>query len=573
VFSSEDKWSGCAARVHVLTQGGQAATITKIQAGHLHVRVGQDHLAGLFSRVPLIRASAVRDGSVPPHIISSLGIIGDPVEKDRVCKRAVRFWTPRVTIGRVNNQTDCDLLRDYAENGSESAFTELVSRHIGVVYSVALRVVVDTHLAEDVTQATFAILAREARHLAGRAFLPSWLHRTASNQAANLVRGEMRRRAREQEAYAMQAVPNESDPDWKQIAPFLDSALNKMGEADRTVIFLRFFEKQTAADIAAALNLSEDAAQKRVSRALDRLRGLLSGQGAALSSTTLAALITAQAVVATPIGLPTSVSAAVLAGGTVGGGIATTTLKLIVMSKLKISAVSALVAAAVVMPLVTQYQRLTHLREENKSLREQVRRADELRSENDKLLAQLAEAKQRPELAGDQLTELLRLRGEIGPLRRDSQELVRLRARPKAERPATPPADEAAKKFDEQRTKTVAALKQVGLQLRVLERNNNVKAAVAADGNLNPGLIAKTHPDFDIKQVELLVSDLSQLGKILDEAPETIIARTADPIPTPDGRWLRVYTMADGSVQQRSTENADEAFDGNWHLGQLKPRQ
>jgi len=64
----------------------------------------------------------------------------------------------------VNQRTDCELLREYAESGSESAFAELVSRHIGLVYSVALRVVVDPHFAEDVTQSTFTILAREARH-------------------------------------------------------------------------------------------------------------------------------------------------------------------------------------------------------------------------------------------------------------------------------------------------------------------------------------------------------------------------------------------------------------------------
>src|SRR5205823_7894692 len=79
---------------------------------------------------------------------------------------------------QVNERTDSELLREYAENCSESAFTELVSRHIALVYSVALRVVVDPHLAEDVSQATFAALAGGARHLAGRAWLSSWSHPT-----------------------------------------------------------------------------------------------------------------------------------------------------------------------------------------------------------------------------------------------------------------------------------------------------------------------------------------------------------------------------------------------------------
>jgi RNA polymerase sigma factor (sigma-70 family) len=462
----------------------------------------------------------------------------------------------------VNERTDSELLGDYAENGSESAFTELVSRHVGLVYSVALRVVVDPHLAEDVTQATFAILAQEARRLGGRTFLSSWLHRTASNQAANLVRGEMRRRAREQEAYAMQTP--ESEPEWKQLAPVLDAALNKMAEPDRAVIFLRYFEKRTAADIARALSLTEEAAQKRISRALERLRASLCGHGVSLSATTLAALVSAQAVVATPIGLLTSASTAALAGGTAGGQIIGTTLKFLIMSKIKIGAVSALVAAAVVVPILIHQKQIARLREDNNALRQQV----EERGDNEKLLARPAAASQPTVITDAERSELLRLRGEVSRLRRDAQELARVPAKPPAERPATP-TEEEVRKFDEQRTRTVAAVKQLGLQLRLAQRR--AKPATVADGSLDPNLIARTHPDFDLKQVEMLVSD-SELGRLIAEAPETIIART-DPIRAPDGKWLRVYSLADGSVHQRSTEGPDEAFAGSWQLGQVKPRQ
>ena len=464
----------------------------------------------------------------------------------------------------MNERTDCELLGDYAENGSESAFTELVGRHVGLVYSAALRVVIDPHLAEDVTQATFATLAREARRLGGRTFLSSWLHRTASNQAANLVRGEMRRRAREQEAYAMQTA--ESEPDWNQLAPVLDAALNKMAEPDRAVIFLRYFEKRTAADIARALSLTEEAAQKRISRALERLRASLCGHGVSLSATTLAALVSAQAVVATPIGLLTSASTAALAGGAVGGQIIGTTLQFLVMSKLKIGAVSALVAAAVVVPILIHQNQIARLRQDNNALRQQV---EEMRSDNEKLSLRPAPASQRPEIGDAERSELLRLRAEVSRLRRDAQELARVPAKPQVEQPATPPTEEEVRKFDEQRTRTVAAVKQLGLQLRLLQRK--AQAATVADGSLEPNLIARTHPDFDLKQVEMLVSD-SELRKLIAEAPETIIART-DPIKAPDGKWMRVYSLADGSVHQRSTDGPDEAFAGNWQLGQVKPRQ
>jgi RNA polymerase sigma factor (sigma-70 family) len=466
-------------------------------------------------------------------------------------------------IRRVNGRTDCELLGDYAENGSETAFTELVSRHVGLVYSAALRVVVDPHLAEDVTQATFTVLAREARWLRGRAFLSSWLHRTASNQAANLVRGEMRRRAREQEAYAMHTT--ESEPEWKELAPVLDAALNKMAERDRAVIFLRFFEKKTAADIARALSVTEEAAQKRISRALERLRASLCGKGVSLSTATLAALVSAQAVVATPIGLLASASTAALSGGAVGGQVIGATLKFLIMSKLKIGAVSALVAAAVVVPVLIHQNHIARLRDDNNALRQHLA---EMRSENDKLLSRPASANQRPEVADAERSELLRLRGEVSRLRRDARELGGLPRKPQAERPAAPPTEEEIRQFNEQRTRTVAAVKQLGLQLCVLRRN--AKAATAADGTLEPNLIARTHPDFDLKQVEMLVSE-SELSKIIAEAPETIIART-DPIKAPDGKWMRVYSLADGSVHERSTDGAEEAFAGNWQLVQTKPR-
>ena len=318
--------------------------------------------------------------------------------------------------------------RDYARNGSESAFSELVKRHVALVYSTALRVVVDPHLAEDVTQTTFIILAQEAQCLTDRMVLSSWLHRTASNQAAKLVRGEMRRRAREQESYAMQTAPLEPDPDWKQLAPILDGALNKLNEGDRTAIFLRFFEKKTANEIGLTLRVGEQAAQKRVLRALERLRGILSNQGVTLSATTLAALVTAQAVVAVPVSLSVSVSTAALASSVAAGGVTITTLKLILMSKVKICALSALLIASATTPLVVQQQKLWRLREENQSLQHQVEQTGALRDENEKLSKQLSESRLGQDLSKSQLAELLRLRGEVGLLRRDSQELARLRA-------------------------------------------------------------------------------------------------------------------------------------------------
>src|SRR6266487_445132 len=120
----------------------------------------------------------------------------------------------------MNDQADPQLLRAYAESRSEAAFAELVRRHLDLVYSAALRMVCDPHLAEDVTQAAFVALAQNAHTLTHRAVLSGWLHRTAQNIACNTVRSEMRRRAREQEVAAMnELLSNQPDVSWDQIAP------------------------------------------------------------------------------------------------------------------------------------------------------------------------------------------------------------------------------------------------------------------------------------------------------------------------------------------------------------------
>ena len=103
----------------------------------------------------------------------------------------------------MNSKRDQELLCDYAERGSEEAFAELVRRYADFVHSSALRMVGNLDLAREVTQAVFVALSQNARPLSRRAVLSGWLHRTAQNLAAKTVRAEVRRRAREQEAAAM----------------------------------------------------------------------------------------------------------------------------------------------------------------------------------------------------------------------------------------------------------------------------------------------------------------------------------------------------------------------------------
>src|SRR5215469_12842106 len=111
---------------------------------------------------------------------------------------------------------DMELVRQYAQSNSETAFAALVERHVNLVYSVALRRVEDTHLAEEVTQGVFVILARKANALGAKTILPGWLCRTARYVSSNALTTRRRRQHYEQEAL-MQSVLNEPDSgQWNQ---------------------------------------------------------------------------------------------------------------------------------------------------------------------------------------------------------------------------------------------------------------------------------------------------------------------------------------------------------------------
>jgi len=167
------------------------------------------------------------------------------------------------------------LLRAYTAENSEEAFKGLVDGHIGLVYSIALRIVRgDVALARDVTQMVFTDLARKARTLPTNAVLSGWLYRHTNFTASKLLRGESRRRVREKEAAEMNAL-DESDTVWEQLMPLLDSAIGSLSARDRDAVVMRFFDKQDFRSLGATLKLTEDAAQKRVSRALEKLRRYL----------------------------------------------------------------------------------------------------------------------------------------------------------------------------------------------------------------------------------------------------------------------------------------------------------
>ncbi len=210
---------------------------------------------------------------------------------------------------------DMTLLREYARRNSEEAFAALVSRHVNLVYSVALRDVHDPHLAEEVTQAVFIILARKAEALGSKIILSGWLCRTARYASANALTIQRRRQQREQEAY-MQSILNQSEPEaWTQIAPLLGGAMEQLGQKDHDAVVLRFFEGKSFQEIGTAFGASENAAKKRVAYALEKLRKYFSKRGVMLPAAVITAAISANSVQAAPSLLAKTATAVAIAKG------------------------------------------------------------------------------------------------------------------------------------------------------------------------------------------------------------------------------------------------------------------
>lgn len=214
---------------------------------------------------------------------------------------------------------DHTLLREFAAGRSEAAFATLVERYVNLVWSAARRQVSDHALAEDIASAVFQILAHKAGALPAGTVLSSWLLRTTRFVAANAIRHETRRRQREEAAMSTLLHRSESDAAWERIAPLLDEALVQLGDRDRDALALRYFDQRSFREIGQALGVTDDTAQKRVTRALDKLRAYFEQHGAKIPAATFAAALAGNCVQAAPVGLAatlTVTAASALTGAT-----------------------------------------------------------------------------------------------------------------------------------------------------------------------------------------------------------------------------------------------------------------
>ncbi|HXR06389.1 MAG TPA: sigma-70 family RNA polymerase sigma factor [Candidatus Acidoferrum sp.] len=430
------------------------------------------------------------------------------------------------------------LLADYAGNGSEAAFRELVARYIDFVYSAAARLVDGApHLAEDVTQIVFADLARQAGALSREVMLGGWLHRHTCFVAANLMRGERRRQSRERQAAAMNAMTDHSAAHLAQMAPILDEAINGLGAADRTAILLRFFEQRDWRAIGQTLGGNEESARKRVARALEKLHAILKRRGVTFSAAALATALATGTVTAAPAGLAATVAGSALAAAA-GGGSALTLLKIMALTKLKIGIVGGLVAASLVTTLVIQQQAQAKLRQDEASLREQSHRLAQLQAGHESLSPPAARNLNTP-------NELARLRAEAAALRPQTNDLAALREE------------------DRQRQKAAAAdakpkspLRQTAEAMTKLNYSKELNLAflLYADKNQH-----QFPTNFD-QAAPFLGPDGTNRISLASDQFEIVYHGSMDAITNPgnailirekqprqsNGNWSRVYGFADG---------------------------
>jgi len=326
----------------------------------------------------------------------------------------------------MQSKSDTQLLREYAEQGSELAFTEIVTRHTNVVYSAAVRQVDLPDMAAEITQSVFVGLARGARTLSLRlaedASLAGWLCRSARNISLNFRRNEFRQHSRERQAMEQLNPISETAPDWEHLRPVLDEAMSELSESDYDAVVMRFFNNQDLRSVGRALGVTDDTAQKRVSRALDKLREHLCRRGISSTASALSIVLSANAVQAAPAGLAATISSvAILAGTTIITTLTTT--KAIAMTTFQKALISTIVVASVVAPLVVQHQAQARLHDQGEALRRRADQLAQLQRENTGLSNLLTRTESSQPVPNEQFNEVLRLRSQVGRLQAAVQEL------------------------------------------------------------------------------------------------------------------------------------------------------
>ena len=291
---------------------------------------------------------------------------------------------------------DFELLQRFVRYGDQSAFADVVRRHLDLVYATALRKVADAGAAQEVAQNVFGALARKAWRFAPDDSLPAWLHKTTLLESKSWLRGELRRRRREETAAELGTTMKTPDdqPAFHALVPLLDEALLSLRETDRTALLLRYYESHSLREVGAAFGVSEDTAQKRVQSALEKLsrffqqRGFRTASVAATAAALKATGASASAATATVV-----VNAALHAAPPALAGVTATLARAASLSKVQTAAVCVAIA---VVPIAWQWKQARAVKTELAALQlnldalrtqqeESAADAERLRAESERL--------------------------------------------------------------------------------------------------------------------------------------------------------------------------------------------
>ena len=442
---------------------------------------------------------------------------------------------------------DHELLRAFARNRSEKAFRQLVERHLRLVYAAAHRIVRDPHLAEEVAQNVFTLLAQKAGEIVPPQVVAGWLYNSTRHLAMHCVRGEQRRREREQAAVAMQAL-TDSDGDARFVAEHLEEALAELDPADRDALVLRYLEDRSLRDVGQELGVGEDAARMRVNRAMERIRAVFQRRGATVTAVGFAAAVTSVSA-APPAGLAVSVTSAVLAATA-----STAVTQGVLMHWFSTQTAVVATTAAVLTgtgTYLTQSRETARLRQSIAGL---VQLQETAQTDLEAAQAKIASLTETIRLMGETQDEMNALRAENLRLKQAPSENAQLLAQlEEAKRTIQEMADSAAQREAEEishatRAERVNLLKQVGTSARLFRNEHNRYPKNFFEMQNEIGI-----PDRFSKTTEMMPNALT----LPDDQPDLIVCREIQPRQLPDGSWERAYGFVDGSVQTIKQDSPD----------------
>lgn len=466
----------------------------------------------------------------------------------------------------MQDLSDLMLLRDFAERGHEAAFSEIVRRHTDVVYASALRQAGSPDPAKDIAQSVFSDLARKARTLAitlnGEAALLGWLYRSTRFAALNQLREDRRWRTRER--HAMEHLSEVQTPsEWEGVQPVLDEVMAELNDEDREALLLRFFKAKDFRAIGLVLGISDDAAQKRVTRALERLRTGLTSRGAMTTGGALSALLLANTISFAPAGMAASLSTTALAGTTLAAAATATVTKAIAMTTLQKTLIATALSVALASGLYGVRQN-AKLRELNQTLQRQQTPAAPTENvpERSEVLAQLAALRAQNARLNSDTAELLKLRAEVSLLRQNSN-LARA-AQLETNQLAIALAESQSKierlEFEKLDRSIFTDMAQLVNAMRMRPRAYNGFMATNFD-QITSELSVNTNTNGSVSFSEtgndLSLFEFMNAGQANETLPQKLIFREKTPRRTPDGNWVRIYGRAGGVVQKRESSTGN----------------